>query len=95
MIALLSASDRPVLQLACLHQLVQAVANASESSKETNIAFVKTLLDFVRVAASSPDAFVYSGACFLLVRLLRCAAATTSPCRASRLCPFGTDVVRI
>ncbi len=93
MIALLSASDRPVLQLACLHQLVQAVANASD--KATNIAFVKTLLDFVRVAASSPDAFVYSGACFLLVCLLRCAAATTSPCRASRLCPFGTDVVRI
>jgi hypothetical protein len=74
---------------------VQAVANASEDSKATNIAFVKTLLDFVRVAASSPDAFVYSGACFLLVRLLRCAAATTSPCRSSRLCPFGTDVVRI
>jgi hypothetical protein len=64
--ALLTASTHPELQLSVLHIMASAVVGSYSAESIAFFAKTPAILAGLRVAASSGDAFVYSGAAFVL-----------------------------
>jgi hypothetical protein len=64
--ALLTASTHPELQLSVLHEMASAVVGSATAENINFFAKTPAILAGLRVAASSGDAFVYSGAAFVL-----------------------------
>ena len=68
-VALLSASSRPALQLACLHSLAACLTGTDATETQDFLRGEPSALAGLRVAAASGDAFVFSGAAFVLSKL--------------------------